>query len=92
MELEGSFDNWQSRQRMQRSGKDFTLVKLLPPGVYQVSFPTLPIYCGFHSTFYSYAQTLILYLIHKTASNASNHESLSNRSVQSNDLSKLKSS
>lgn len=35
-ELEGSFDNWQSRQRMQRSGKDFTLVKLLPPGVYQV--------------------------------------------------------
>ena len=37
VELEGSFDNWQSRQRMQRSGKDFTLVKLLPPGVYQVS-------------------------------------------------------
>ena len=36
VELEGSFDNWQTRQRMQRSGKDFTLVKLLPPGVYQV--------------------------------------------------------
>lgn len=36
VELEGSFDNWQSRQRMQRSGKDFTIVKLLPPGVYQV--------------------------------------------------------
>ena len=36
VELEGSFDNWHTRQRMQRTGKDFTLVKLLPPGVYQV--------------------------------------------------------
>ena len=34
--MEGSFDNWQTRQMMQRSGKDFTIVKLLPPGVYQV--------------------------------------------------------
>ena len=37
MEVEGSFDNWTTRQTMQRSGKDFTIVKLLPPGVYQVS-------------------------------------------------------
>ena len=37
MEVEGSFDNWTTRQNMQRSGKDFTIVKLLPPGVYQVS-------------------------------------------------------
>lgn len=36
MEVEGSFDNWTTRQTMQRSGKDFTIVKLLPPGVYQV--------------------------------------------------------
>lgn len=36
MELEGSFDNWTQRHTMQKSGKDFTLVKLLPPGVYQV--------------------------------------------------------
>ena len=37
MEVEGSFDNWTTRQVMQRSGKDFTIVKLLPSGVYQVS-------------------------------------------------------
>ena len=37
VEVEGSFDNWQTRQPMQKSGKDFTIVKLLPPGVYQVS-------------------------------------------------------
>ena len=36
MEVEGSFDNWTTRQTMQRSGKDFTIIKLLPPGVYQV--------------------------------------------------------
>ena len=36
VEVEGSFDNWTTRQTMQRSGKDFTIVKLLPPGVYQV--------------------------------------------------------
>lgn len=36
VELEGSFDSWTQRYTMQRSGKDFTLVKLLPPGVYQV--------------------------------------------------------
>lgn len=32
VDLEGSFDNWTQRHTMQRSGKDFTLVKLLPPG------------------------------------------------------------
>ena len=36
VEVEGSFDNWTTRHPLQRSGKDFTLVKLLPPGVYQV--------------------------------------------------------
>lgn len=38
MEVEGSFDNWTNRQALQRSGKDFTIVKLLPPGVYQYKF------------------------------------------------------
>jgi 5'-AMP-activated protein kinase regulatory beta subunit len=38
VELEGSFDNWTQRHTMQRSGKDSTLVKLLPPGVYQYKF------------------------------------------------------
>ncbi len=37
MTVEGSFDNWSARHVMQRSGKDFTIVKLLPPGVYQAS-------------------------------------------------------
>lgn len=37
VEVEGSFDNWTTRHSLQRSGKDFTLVKLLAPGVYQVS-------------------------------------------------------
>jgi 5'-AMP-activated protein kinase, regulatory beta subunit len=37
VEVQGSFDNWSSRQALQRSGKDYTIVKLLPPGVYQVS-------------------------------------------------------
>lgn len=36
MEIEGSFDNWATRHSLQRSGKDFTLVKRLTPGVYQV--------------------------------------------------------
>lgn len=36
VEVEGSFDNWTSRQPLQRTGRDFTLIKLLPPGVYQV--------------------------------------------------------
>mmetsp|Transcript_29439 Transcript_29439/g.83011 ORF Transcript_29439/g.83011 Transcript_29439/m.83011 type:complete len:279 (-) Transcript_29439:195-1031(-) len=38
VEVEGSFDNWTTRQALQRSGKDFTIVKLLPPGVYQYKF------------------------------------------------------
>lgn len=36
VEIEGSFDNWQHRHALQRSGNDFTLVKLLTPGTYQV--------------------------------------------------------
>lgn len=38
VELEGSFDNWTMRHVMQKSGRDFSLVKLLPPGVYQYKF------------------------------------------------------
>lgn len=38
VELEGSFDNWTQRHVMQHSGKDFTIVKLLPPGMYQYKF------------------------------------------------------
>lgn len=38
VELEGSFDNWTTRQPLQKSGKDFTIIKLLPPGVYQYKF------------------------------------------------------
>lgn len=38
VEVEGSFDNWSSRTPLQRSGRDFTIVKLLPPGVYQYKF------------------------------------------------------
>ena len=36
VQVEGSFDNWTTRQVLQRSGKEYTIVKLLPPGVYQV--------------------------------------------------------
>ena len=39
MEVEGSFDNWQSRQALHRSGnREFAIVKMLPPGVYQYKF------------------------------------------------------
>mmetsp|Transcript_8523 Transcript_8523/g.14632 ORF Transcript_8523/g.14632 Transcript_8523/m.14632 type:complete len:261 (-) Transcript_8523:724-1506(-) len=38
VEVEGSFDNWSTRQVLQRTGKDFTIVKLMPPGVYQYKF------------------------------------------------------
>lgn len=34
----GSWDNWQTRQQLQRSGRDFTLIKVLQPGVYQYKF------------------------------------------------------
>lgn len=40
VEVEGSFDNWSTRQVLQRTGKDFTIVKLMPPGVYQVRYPS----------------------------------------------------
>eukprot|EP00879_Flechtneria_rotunda_P003348 GHRR01003575.1.p1 GENE.GHRR01003575.1~~GHRR01003575.1.p1 ORF type:complete len:273 (+),score=72.07 GHRR01003575.1:199-1017(+) len=38
VEVEGSFDNWSSRQPLQKTGRDFTVIKLLPPGVYQYKF------------------------------------------------------
>ena len=38
VEVEGSWDNWQSRLSLLKSGKDFTIVKLLMPGVYQYKF------------------------------------------------------
>lgn len=39
VEVEGSFDNWTTRQPLQYTGKDWTIIKLLPPGVYQVGNP-----------------------------------------------------
>ncbi|XP_010686626.2 SNF1-related protein kinase regulatory subunit beta-2 [Beta vulgaris subsp. vulgaris] len=36
--VEGSWDNWKTRKSLQRSGKDFTLMKVLPSGVYQYRF------------------------------------------------------
>jgi 5'-AMP-activated protein kinase, regulatory beta subunit len=36
VEIQGSFDNWSSKTALQKSGADFTILKLLPPGVYQV--------------------------------------------------------
>ncbi|CAI5477026.1 unnamed protein product [Closterium sp. Yama58-4] len=36
--VDGSWDNWTTRQVLQRAGKDFTIVKMLPPGVYQYKF------------------------------------------------------
>lgn len=36
--VEGSWDNWRMRMPMQRSGKDFTIMKVLPSGVYQYRF------------------------------------------------------
>lgn len=38
VEVQGSFDNWSTRQALQKSGNDFTIVKLLPPGVYQYKY------------------------------------------------------
>ena len=38
MEVEGSFDNWTTRTVMHRNGKDFTVIKLMQPGVYQYKF------------------------------------------------------
>ncbi|CAK9156807.1 unnamed protein product [Ilex paraguariensis] len=36
--VEGSWDNWKTRKLLQRSGKDFTIMKVLPSGVYQYRF------------------------------------------------------
>ncbi|KAL2641490.1 hypothetical protein R1flu_009077 [Riccia fluitans] len=36
--VEGSWDNWTSREAMQKVGKDFTIMKVLPCGVYQFKF------------------------------------------------------
>ncbi|CAN6900254.1 unnamed protein product [Brassica oleracea] len=36
--VEGSWDNWKTRSRLQRSGKDFTIMKVLPSGVYEYRF------------------------------------------------------
>ncbi|CAL0307277.1 unnamed protein product [Lupinus luteus] len=36
--VEGSWDNWKTRMPLQRSGKDFTVMKVLPSGVYQYRF------------------------------------------------------
>ncbi|XP_020535874.1 SNF1-related protein kinase regulatory subunit beta-2 isoform X2 [Jatropha curcas] len=36
--VEGSWDNWKTRIPLQRSGKDFTIMKVLPSGVYQYRF------------------------------------------------------
>jgi len=38
VEVEGSWDNWTTRQPLTRTGKDFIIIKLLPPGVYQFKF------------------------------------------------------
>lgn len=36
--LEGSWDNWTSRRTLQRSGKDHTILLVLPSGVYRYKF------------------------------------------------------
>lgn len=36
--IEGSWDNWKTRDFLQKSGKDFTIVKVLPSGVYHYRF------------------------------------------------------
>ncbi|XP_030456980.1 SNF1-related protein kinase regulatory subunit beta-2 [Syzygium oleosum] len=36
--VEGSWDNWKTRMPLQKSGKDFTIMKVLPSGVYQYRF------------------------------------------------------
>lgn len=38
VEVQGSFDNWSSRAPLHQHGKEFTLVKMLMPGVYQYKF------------------------------------------------------
>ncbi|XP_058070577.1 SNF1-related protein kinase regulatory subunit beta-2 [Magnolia sinica] len=36
--VEGSWDNWKTKKPLQRSGKDFTIMKVLPSGFYQYRF------------------------------------------------------
>ncbi|XP_065853732.1 SNF1-related protein kinase regulatory subunit beta-2 [Euphorbia lathyris] len=36
--VEGSWDNWKTRVPLQKSGKDYTIMKVLPSGVYQYRF------------------------------------------------------
>jgi 5'-AMP-activated protein kinase regulatory beta subunit len=36
--VEGSWDNWKTRKALQRSGKDFSIMKVLASGVYQYRF------------------------------------------------------
>ncbi|GLJ52067.1 hypothetical protein SUGI_1107340 [Cryptomeria japonica] len=36
--VEGSWDNWTSRKPLHRAGKDFTIMLVLPSGVYQYKF------------------------------------------------------
>ncbi|KAE9602096.1 hypothetical protein Lal_00049716 [Lupinus albus] len=36
--VQGSWDNWKTRMPLQRSGKDLTIMKVLPSGVYQYRF------------------------------------------------------
>lgn len=36
--LEGSWDNWSSRKTLHRSGKDYSIMMVLPSGIYQYRF------------------------------------------------------
>ncbi|XP_038983564.1 SNF1-related protein kinase regulatory subunit beta-2-like [Phoenix dactylifera] len=36
--VEGSWDNWKTKKPLQKSGKDFTIMKVLPSGFYQYRF------------------------------------------------------
>ena len=39
VEVEGSFDGWQTRTQLHRSGnREFSVIKSFPPGVYQYKF------------------------------------------------------
>ncbi|CAH2062670.1 unnamed protein product, partial [Thlaspi arvense] len=36
--VEGSWDNWTSRKKLQRSGKDYSILLVLPSGIYHYKF------------------------------------------------------
>ncbi|KAK6925492.1 Association with the SNF1 complex (ASC) domain [Dillenia turbinata] len=36
--VEGSWDNWRSRKQLQRSGKDYSILLVLPSGIYHYKF------------------------------------------------------